>query len=530
MRVLLIYPNIDSPIGINHGLSIISGVLRAAGHETRLIHVNEKLFDVPTPDELVARVRDYDPGVVGFSILSQQYPWSVRAAQALREALPALPLVAGGVHCTMLPDEVTSEGHFDVVAVGEAELAFRELVDRLARGDDVTGVPNLRFPPRSRFNPRLTPIANPVGAFPDLDALPANHYELFDMRRIVRSKNGWLGVLTSRGCPYKCTYCFNREIVERYQADGATQTGKDYLRHYSVERILSELVGLKARYPDVSTFIFDDDLFTLDRRYVRDFCAAYKASGLNLPFVVNAHVQVFDEEMAFQLADAGCTIVKYGLESGSKRVRKEVLWRYMSNDVIKRSFAAAHQYGIHSSAFIMFGLPTETREEVLETLRLCAEVGLGRFRWAIFFPFPGTAGHRISTELDLIDPERLAGVGNYFDGSCLRLGDELDLLVQKLGRVCHWWVNAFSDWGCAPYYQPLVEEVESWDAAAWERNKRDLHRRDRELSEELLAKGVRHYSLRYTHVMAVDSTFVLEERARMRAAPEYVPIGYTLDD
>lgn len=530
MRVLLIYPNLDCPIGVNHGLSMISGVLKAAGHETQLIHVNEKLFDVPTPAELVARVQAYDPGVIGFSVMTQQYAWAVEAATVLREACPEIPTVVGGVHCTMVPDQVTSEGHFDVVAVGEGELAFRELVDRLERGEDVRSTPNMRFPARSRFNRNLTPIVNPVDSFPDLAEIAPNDYELFDMERIVASKNGWFGVLTSRGCPYKCTYCFNKEIVDRYVEDGAAKGAKDYLRHYPVPRIMEELKGLVTRYPEINTLLLDDDLFTLNRTFVRDFCEAYKASGIGRPFVLNAHVQVFDDEMAFMLADAGCRIVKYGLESGSPRLRKEVLWRYMKNETMKTAFWAAQNYGIHTSAFVMFGLPTETREEIMETLQLCAEIGMGRFRWALFFPFPGTAGYTISEELGLIDHERAAEMGNYFDGSCLRFSPEFDLFIRKLGRVCHWWVNALSDWGCAPYYQPLVEEVESWDAETFERRKGELRARDRELSEELLAKGIRHYSIRYTHVMAVDSEFVLAERARMQAQPEYVPAGYTLDD
>lgn len=530
MRVLLIYPNLDCPIGVNHGLSMISGVLKAAGHETRLIHVNDKLFDVPTPEQLIARVRDYGPGVIGFSVMTQQYAWAVEAAAAIREACPEIPLVVGGVHCTMVPDEVTAEAHFDVVAVGEGELAFRDLVDRIERDEEVLTTPNMRFPPRSRFNRNLTPIVNPVASFPDLDDIAENDYELFDMERIVASKNGWFGVLTSRGCPYKCTYCFNKEIVDRYVEDGAAKGAKDYLRHYPVPRIMAELEGLVTRYPDINTILLDDDLFTLSRSFVRDFCEAYKASGIGRPFVLNAHVQVFDDEMAFMLADAGCRIVKYGLESGSARLRKEVLWRYMKNETMKTAFWAAQNYGIHTSAFVMFGLPTETREEIMETLQLCADIGMGRFRWALFFPFPGTAGYTISEDLGLIDHERAAEMGNYFDGSCLRFGAEFDLFIRKLGRVCHWWVNALSDWGCAPYYQALVEEVESWDAETFEREKGSLRARDRALSEELLVKGIRHYSIRYTHVMAVDSEFVLAERERMRSQPEYVPAGYTLDD
>ncbi|RMG12396.1 MAG: radical SAM protein [Planctomycetota bacterium] len=530
MRVLLVYPNLDSPVGVNHGLAVISAVLRAGGHETRLVHANEKLFAVPSPEELCALVRDWEPGVVGFSLMSQQYPWALRAARALKEARPDLPLVAGGVHCTMVPEAVVADGAFDAVAVGEAELAFREFVDRLDRGEDVLGVPNLRFPPRSLFNRRLTPVENPVGPFPDLNTLPPCDYELFDLERIVRSKHGWFGVLTSRGCPYKCTYCFNKEIVDRYVADGAAQRPKEYLRHYPVKRVISDLLRLKERH-GVTTLIFDDDLFTLDRAYVRDFCTAYREAGVGLPFVINMHVQVFDDEMAFQLRQAGCFMVKFGLESGSARVRKEILWRWMSNERIIEAVRIAHRYGLHSSAFIMFGLPTETREEALETLRLCAEAELGRFRWALFFPFPGTAGHRIAAELDLIDPQKLAGVGNYFDGSCLRFEPELGLFFDKLSRVGHWWVNALSSWeGCAERYRPLVEEVESWDRETFEARRSSLRARDRALSEELLREGVRHYSLRYTHVMAVDSEFLLRERELLAREPDYVPVGYTLDD
>lgn len=530
MRVLLVYPNIDCPIGVNHGLSIISGVLKAAGHETALVHVNEKLFDVPDEDQLLRRVRAYGPGLVGFSVMTQQYAWARQMAGALRAALPDLPRVVGGVHCTMVPDEVGADPVWDAVAVGEAENAFRELVDLVERGADPTRTPCFRFPPRTRWNAGERAIVNPVAPFPDLAALAPNDYELFDMPRITRSKNGWQGVLTSRGCPYTCTYCFNKEVVDRYKEDGAAKTGKEFLRHYPVGRIIDELRHLKRAYPATSTFIFDDDLFTLDRARVKELCAAYKAADLGLPFVVNAHVQAFDEEMAFHLADAGCTIVKFGLESGSRRVRKEVLWRHMSNERIKTAFAAAHRYGLHTSAFVMFGLPTETKAEMHETLRLIAETELGRFRWAMFFPFPGTAGHRIATQLGVVDEAAMASQGNYFEGTCLRWDEPTGLFLEQLGRISHWWVNAYSPWPCAPIYKELVAEVEGWDRAAWEKNRPELHRRDRELSEKLLGQGVRHYSLRYTHVMGVDSDFVLAERKKLKAEPQYVPVGYTLDD
>src|SRR5947209_18315169 len=119
---------------------MISGVLKEAGHETKLIHVNEKLFDVPSPDQLVKEIEAYKPGLIGFSVMTQQYPWSIQAADAIRKRFPEIPTVIGGVHVTMVPEDVTREGHFDFVAVGEAEYALLELVNRLEKGGDLTKV------------------------------------------------------------------------------------------------------------------------------------------------------------------------------------------------------------------------------------------------------------------------------------------------------------------------------------------------------------------------------------------------------
>ena len=222
-------------------------------------------------------------------------------------------------------------------------------------------------------------------------------------------------------------------------------------------------------------------------------------------------------------------IVKYGLESGSDKIRRDVLWRYMTNETIEKAFKAAHDNDLHTSAFIMFGLPKEGKEEVLETLELCARVKMGRFRWALFFPFPGTAGYTIAKSLDLIDYDKMHRLGNYFDGTCLKFGGDHDLWLEKVSKVCHWWVNSLSDWPTAGLYRKLVEEIESLDRDAWEERKKTILDEDREISEELLGKGLPHYSIRYSHVMGVHSDFVLEERERLRKFAAAQSISYTLD-
>jgi radical SAM superfamily enzyme YgiQ (UPF0313 family) len=335
--------------------------------------------------------------------MSQQYQWSLEKAEAIHAKWKNIPLVVGGVHVTMVPEEVCEDRVWNYVMAGEADHTFADLVDCLARGGDP--VAEKLNAVRAHRDGKL--IAHPVGPFPDLETFPPKDYDLFDMDLILKVKNGWQSILTSRGCPYKCTYCFNQEIIDLYQAEGGIKKRTEYLRHYPIPRIIEEIRDLKAKH-DLRTIIFDDDLFTLNRKYVKEFCDAYIASGINLPFVVNAHVSQFDAEMAGWLKDAGCIIVKYGLESGSPRVRKEILHRHMTNQKIIDGFAAADVHNLHSSAFIMIGLPLETREEIEETLQICSEVKMGRFRWAVFFPFPGTASYTIAKQHNLIDYDKMA--------------------------------------------------------------------------------------------------------------------------
>ncbi len=527
MRVLFVYPNIDCPPGINHGLAAMSAVLKQRGHDVGLIHVCDNLWEVPTTAEVVGRIEEFRPDIVGWSAMSQQFAWVCATSKALRAARPDLPQAVGGVHCTMVPDEVTATDLFEWVFVGECDLAFPELVDRMRDGGDRWSVPNTRICPR--FSPSGKVVSNPVGPFPDLAALPETDYDLFDIDHIVGKKSGWMGLITSRGCPYKCTYCFNKEIVDLYKDEGGAKSMKEYLRAYPVEQMVGEIRRLKERHPGIRTLIIDDDLFTLNKKYVMEWTAAYRKSGLKIPFVVNAHVQCFDDEMAKALSDAGCIITKYGLESGSLRVRKEVLWRYMTNRQIEDMTATAHRHGLHTSAFVMFGLPHETKEEIYETLRLCAKVKMGRFRWAIFYPFPGTAGYTISKDAELIDWERWSGMGNYFDASCLKFGDEHDLFIEKLGALCSWYVNALTDWPCAKTYTELVHEVEAMDRATFRKRRTELIKQDRELSEELLRLDIPHYSIRYAHVMGVRSDFVKWERRLERNSREEQAVVYTLD-
>ncbi len=427
----------------------------------------------------------------------------------IRQEFPGIPIVIGGVHCTMVPEEVARDGVekglWDYICLGEGEYAMKKLAERIERGGDTSSIPNIWVIRGKKI------YRNRLGVFTDISSLPRKDYFLFELERITREKGGWLSMLTSRGCPYRCSYCFNREIVKLYMEKGEVRSSREYLRRYPVQRIMDELRELKKMLPSLKVIIFDDDLFTLHKGYVLDFCRHYRENGIGLPFVVNAHVQSFDAEIARALAEAGCIIVKFGLESGSPRVRREILERPMSNEKIARTFEICENHGLHSSAFIMLGLPTETREELMETVSLCGRVKMGRFRWALFFPFPGTRAHAIAEEKGLIDREKMEMLGNYFEASCLKFDPAHDLLLEKMATFCHWWVNARTGWPGADTYGKLLAELEEMDRHTFVREKQRLLDIDKEVSAKLMEQGILHYSLRYSNVMGVRSDYIAEE-------------------
>jgi radical SAM superfamily enzyme YgiQ (UPF0313 family) len=501
LRVFFVYPNVGGQVGFNYGLASISAVLKEAGHETHLLNINEKLYPVPEDSEVVKEVLRFKPGLVGFSIVSLQFPYALRLARAIKRESD-VPIIAGGVHATMVPEDVLATGVFDYACVGEGEFALLQLVSALEKKSDTGNIPGIW-----KREGRRT-IANPVGPFPELPVLPFKDYSISDFQHLTDVRGGWVGVMAGRGCPFVCTYCFNHQIVKRYQRERGKRVSElRYIRFSLPEAVVAEMGYLARTFHGISMFCFDDDIFTLDARFVEEFCRLYRESGIGIPLTVNAHVRFFSPETAEHLAAAGSRIVKFGVESGSARIRREVLHRYMTNAQVARAFELAHRAGLHSSAFLMLGLPLEKKEDMVATVNLLARILPGRFRWSVFYPFPGTKAFKIAQEAGLIDAEKMRSLTNFFTESPLDFGAELNLFIDKLNTAFPWFVNAASGLPCAPTYKRLVAEIERLTEKQWGQRKRFIEKEDAALSESFLARGIEHYAIKYNRFMGVNSKY-----------------------
>lgn len=541
MKVLFVYPNLYTQMGFNHGLASLSACLVRDGHETKLVNLNENLPPVPTPDDVWAEVREWGAGMIAFSCLTQQYTAAVELvrdlrARAERDGVELPPVVVGGVHPTMVPVEVMADGVWDHVGVGECEDALCELVRRTEGGETPDDVSNFLswkdgVRPTDREPVPDDWVHNRVGEFPDLETLPIPDYELFDTERITANKHGWFGLMTSRGCPYRCTYCLNHKVIDRYRAELGRPVPKlNFFRYRPAHKAVEEIRYVLERYPDIGTFILDDDLFTLNKEHAIAFSKAYAESGIDVPFVVNSHVKQLDPEVAAALAEAGCRILKLGIESGSPRVRKEVLKRNMSQEDICGTVRVGEAHGLHTSGFVMVGLPYETREERLETVDLLARSRIGRFRTSLFFPFPGTDSHRQAIEGGFVDADKVGSLTDFTSSSALDFGEEENLFVEKLATCMPWFVNAaLARHGDAPAserYRGLVEEVEALDREGWEAFEPRVRDIDAEMSRAATKAEELHYAIRYNAFMGVRSDFFLAEDAGIEwatAAAKPVP-------
>ena len=523
MRVLFVYPNLYTQMGFNHGLASLSAWLKHHGHETRLLNLNENLPPVPSRDEILDLVREWQPGMIAFSCLTQQYEAARELATFLRESLDELPpLVVGGIHPTMVPEAVMEDGVWDHVGVGECEEPLLELVTRIEKGespDDIRNFLSWEGGVRPAEPASDQWIKNPVGEFPPWEEMPEPDYALFDTQRITDQKNGWFGLMSSRGCPYRCTYCLNHKIVDRYRDDlgrGTSQLG--FFRFRPADKMIAEIRNVLETYENIDTFIFDDDLFTQNPEHAIAICNAYAEAGIDVPFVVNSHVKRLDPRVAEALARAGCKILKLGIESGSQRVRGRVLKRYMTQRDIRETVASAEKYGLHTSGFLMVGLPTETREERLESVDILAETRIGRFRTSWFFPFPGTEGYTQAIEAGHITADEISSLKTFTDGSCLDFGEDENLFIDKLGRVMPWFVNARmahfheDSHDLSGLYAPLVEEVLAMTTEEWAEFRPTVREVDRELSAAATAGGMLHYAIQYNDFMGVRSDFFLAEQ------------------
>ena len=380
MRVLFIEVDTERDWAVaSIGPGFLAAYLRAHGHEVAFFRATIDMTDA----DVVARARAESPQLIGLSLTTRQWLRARDLVAAFDRELPEVPVVAGGLHPTFAPEEVLAAPGFDYVCLGEGEGPLLDLVTRLAAGKKVgllTPIPNIWA--RGGSKPSLRAPFEPI------DQLP------FVARDLLDEHPGLVHMTTQRGCPFPCTYCAARMYNQLYEGTG------EYGRRRSHESVLAELEGLR-RAGKLGYVIFLDDTFTIHHPWVKEFCKVY-GDEYRTPFSLHARVETVSDRLLPVLAKAGASMVTYGVESGSERIRREVMQRPVTNQRFRDVFRWTKEAGILITANFMLGLPGETRDDLQMTLDLAEELGtecgLYDFGYFIFYPYPGTHLFKLCVE------------------------------------------------------------------------------------------------------------------------------------
>lgn len=365
MKIVLINPTRkEAP---SFGILYLASVLEGRKHSVKIVE-----FDEPIDNKLFTEIDDFAPDIIGITVMSYQ----LEQVKNILAKLPAAYFIAGGRHATALPEEVLDMG-FDLVVRGEAEESFPEVLDNLE--GDLSKVKGVVF---YRENKVInTGIRDP----PDITKLPRPAYHLVDMEHYLNSKiygirgkwlrTGW--VFTSRGCPGRCTFCYNNQFfANKY-------------RTREVDDVIKEIQFLKEKYKIEALWVLDDT-FTLDENRVVEFCEKLKKANLGLQLDAQTRVNTFTDRMAKAMKEAGFVQVEFGVESGSQKIL-DYYKKGTSVEQAKKAFSIAHKYGFTTFANFIVGAPGETEEDIRLTKALIKELKPTTVGCSFLTAYPGTA-------------------------------------------------------------------------------------------------------------------------------------------
>jgi anaerobic magnesium-protoporphyrin IX monomethyl ester cyclase len=401
MKVTFVYPDLN--LGkFNLGIGYLSAVLKTHGHRTELIH----LKDYISKERFSSLLKQSNPDLIAISSVTNMIIYARQLASWAKEVFSDTPIICGGIHSTLCPEEAIRIKDIDMICVGEGEGALLDLCDRLQDKKDITCIENIWVKKEDKIyrNPIRPLIA-------DLDSLPFPDRDLFGRGALAEDeKLDACFAMASRGCPYNCSYCSNHALKKIYQGKGS------YLRFKSVARVIEEIESVVKKY-SFKAVIFHDDIIPVKKDWLSDFTIAYKTK-ISLPFICNLRVDLVDEQTIRLLKEAGCIQVCLGIESGNDYIRNKVMNRMISRKQILDAFRLCKEAGIKTKSFNMVGLPGEDMDKILDSISLNAQACPDIIQVSIFYPFPETQLFELCRRDNLIADK---GLISYFDGSILFL-------------------------------------------------------------------------------------------------------------
>ncbi|MFH1453965.1 MAG: radical SAM protein [Armatimonadota bacterium] len=404
MKILFVYPGTiirEVPLNIMY----VSSSVKEKGHKTRLFHFTPyskpgskdtaKLIE----EAFLKEMNGFKPDIVGFSVMVQNYNIT-KCLSGIAKNEFNTPVIWGGIQPVLEPEECISEPSVDYICTGEGEVVFPRFLEALEKGESPLGLPGIWGKDKDGKIIR----SERSRLIEDLDSLPFPDRELLPPKYYKAELTG-ANILTARGCPFPCSYCQNKRLMEIYKGKGK------FVRYRSPENVFKEMEEIIAEY-DSPSFYFSDEMFTLDKKRAIEFCREYKKK-IARPFMVQTRVDYMDDELAKALKDAGCFMVNMAIENGNEDMRRDILNKTVTDKQIFASYKAVHDAGMMTTSFNMIGVPGETMKTIWETININRKLTPHRILCTIFMPLPGTELYDKCKKENLID-ESITDTTNYY--------------------------------------------------------------------------------------------------------------------
>ena len=354
------------------GLGYLAAIAEQDGHEVRIhdfgLYPNQPL------EVDAQQVIDYKPDIVALTSMTTSYHYVEQLVALLKAAL-GVPVIIGGPHATSLPDGTLANPNIDYLVYGEGEYIFQDFLRAYAAGDARWDqIPGLWYKENGKIIPGGS--RKPIE---DLDALPYPSRHLYELKKYpLYAPNGepMLTILSSRGCPYNCSFCF-KGIV-----------GRSYHQR-SPENIVAELRQVSETY-NIRNFYFIDDLFTIDLKRLEKILDYFIDQKLDFRWRCLARVDRVSQELLKKMYRAGCRQIHYGIESGNEDVLRRTA-KHIDLQQVRDAIRWTEEAGIRSKGYFILGLPGDTEATMQETIEFAATLELTEAMFSIATPFPGTA-------------------------------------------------------------------------------------------------------------------------------------------
>ena len=361
------------------GLALLAAVLEGKGHKVSIVDANALQLK---PQDVVSRVTDVD--IAGLTAMTPTISAAIDIARQIKGAKPELPVILGGAHATLLPEETLAAApEIDIIVKGEGEETIVELLHAIENKQPLTEIQGISYRKDGGV------VNNPVRAKTiDLDSLPFLAYHLLPWKRYKpHPPHGralpFAVIITSRGCPYQCAYCSKPIFGTKFRAQ-------------SPKRVVEEL----AYYQDelgIREFAFYDDVFTLDKKRAYAIADEIIAKGLSMQWTCETRVDLVDRELLFHMKQAGCYSVAYGIESASQEIL-DALHKGITLKQIEEAVRITREAGLQTVGYFMIGSPGESPETIKRTIQFAKKLKLDFAQFSVTTPFPGTELYELYSE------------------------------------------------------------------------------------------------------------------------------------